>query len=108
MTNHIKEAGALGTGRSLRLPAIAHPWALGTARRWHGEILKHADDLATILTSECGKPLAEARAEIASGAASVEWMAEECRRVEGDVLQSTGSDRRMLTLKQPVRAMEVV
>uniref|UniRef100_A0A7S3QKY3 Succinate-semialdehyde dehydrogenase, mitochondrial n=1 Tax=Dunaliella tertiolecta TaxID=3047 RepID=A0A7S3QKY3_DUNTE len=71
-------------------------------KRWHGEILKHADDLATILTSECGKPLAEARAEIASGAASVEWMAEECRRVEGDVLQSTGSDRRMLTLKQPV------
>ncbi len=43
----------------------------------------HADDLATIMTSECGKPLAEARIEVASGAASVEWMAEECRCVKG-------------------------
>lgn len=48
-------------------------------RRWHDLILEHQDDIATLMTIECGKPLAESKAEVASGAASVEWFAEECR-----------------------------
>ena len=49
-------------------------------KRWHALILDNADDLATIMTMECGKPLAESRAEIAAGAASVEWFGEEAKR----------------------------
>lgn len=89
--------------------AIWPQWRAQTAkqrgavlRRWYDEILKAADDLATIMTFECGKPLHESKAEIVSGAASVEWFAEECRRVCGDVLETVGRDRRMITLKQPV------
>ena len=51
---------------------------------------------------ECGKPLAEARGEIASGAASVEWFAAECRRTTGDVLQTVSQGQRMVVLRQPV------
>lgn len=77
-------------------------------KKWYQEILKNADDLATIMTAECGKPTAEAKAEVASGAASVEWFAEEGRRVAGDVLESTSRDRRMLTLKQPVGVVAAI
>eukprot|EP00798_Chlamydomonas_sp_ICE-L_P022057 gene22057-29122_t len=84
-------------------------WSKSTAkercvilRRWYDEINKHTDDLATIMTMEGGKPLAEAKGEIASGAASVEWYAEEGRRVCGDMLETINRDRRMMTIKQPV------
>jgi succinate-semialdehyde dehydrogenase/glutarate-semialdehyde dehydrogenase len=71
-------------------------------RKWHDLILQHADDLALILTTEQGKPLAEAKAEIAIGAAYVEWFAEEGKRVYGDVIPTIGSDRRLVVVKQPV------
>ena len=71
-------------------------------RKWHDLILRHADDLALILTTEQGKPLAEAKAEIAIGAAYVEWFAEEGKRVYGDVIPTIGSDRRLVVVKQPV------
>jgi succinate-semialdehyde dehydrogenase/glutarate-semialdehyde dehydrogenase len=71
-------------------------------RKWHDLILQHADDLALILTTEQGKPLAEARAEIAIGAAYVEWFAEEGKRVYGDVIPTIGADRRLVVVKQPV------
>ena len=73
-----------------------------TLRAWHALILASADDLAAIMTAEGGKPDAEARAEIAAGAASVEWFAEQARRVEGSVLEPPARDRRMLVLRQPV------
>eukprot|EP00195_Chlamydomonas_chlamydogama_P002619 CAMPEP_0202920768 /NCGR_PEP_ID=MMETSP1392-20130828/77027_1 /ASSEMBLY_ACC=CAM_ASM_000868 /TAXON_ID=225041 /ORGANISM="Chlamydomonas chlamydogama, Strain SAG 11-48b" /LENGTH=526 /DNA_ID=CAMNT_0049614281 /DNA_START=54 /DNA_END=1634 /DNA_ORIENTATION=- len=99
--------------------AAAHsmfdPWRKITAkergavlRRWHDEILRHADDIATIMTMECGKPLAEARAEIISGAASAEWFAEEGRRVCGDVLETVARDRRMVTMKQAVGVVAAI
>ena len=71
-------------------------------RKWYDLILAHADDLALILTTEQGKPLAEAKAEIAIGAAYVEWFAEEGKRVYGDVIPTIGADRRLVVIKQPV------
>ena len=71
-------------------------------RRWFDLILANRDDLATIMVSEQGKPLAEARGEIEYAASFIEWFAEEARRVYGDVVPSPWADRRMLTLKQPL------
>lgn len=71
-------------------------------RRWFDLILVHRDDLAAIMVSEQGKPLAEARDEIEYAASFIEWFAEEARRVYGDVVPSPWADRRMLTLRQPV------
>jgi len=71
-------------------------------RRWFDLILQHRDDLAVIMVSEQGKPLAEARGEVDYAASFIEWFAEEARRVYGDVVPSPWTDRRMLTLRQPV------
>ncbi len=71
-------------------------------RRWYDLMIAHGDDLALILTTEQGKPLAEAAAEVAIGAAYVEWFAEEGKRVYGDVIPTIGSDRRLVVVKQPV------
>ncbi len=71
-------------------------------RRWFDLTLQHRDDLATIMVSEQGKPLAEARGEIDYAASFIEWFAEEARRVYGDVVPSPWADRRMFTLKQPM------
>jgi succinate-semialdehyde dehydrogenase/glutarate-semialdehyde dehydrogenase len=71
-------------------------------RRWYELILAHQDDLAIIMTMEQGKPLAEARGEIAYAASYIEWFAEEGKRVYGDVVPSPWIDRRILVLKEPV------
>ncbi|MEW5304155.1 MAG: hypothetical protein WDW36_006786 [Sanguina aurantia] len=71
-------------------------------RRWHDLIVQHSEDIAVIMTMECGKPLAEARAEVAGGISSVEWFAEEGRRITGDIFETVSRDKRMITLKQPV------
>jgi succinate-semialdehyde dehydrogenase/glutarate-semialdehyde dehydrogenase len=89
--------------------AAAPAWGRMTAtararvmRRWYDLIVENADDLATILTAEQGKPFAEARGEILYGAGFVEWYAEECKRTYGDVIPSNVDGRRLLTLRQPV------
>jgi succinate-semialdehyde dehydrogenase/glutarate-semialdehyde dehydrogenase len=71
-------------------------------RRWFELIHAHRDDLATIMVSEQGKPLAEAHGEIEYAASFIEWFAEEARRVYGDVVPSPWPDRRMFTLREPV------
>ncbi|HMG18126.1 MAG TPA: aldehyde dehydrogenase family protein, partial [Gemmatimonadales bacterium] len=71
-------------------------------RKWNDLILAHVDDLALILTSEQGKPLAEAKGEITLGAAYVEWFAEEATRVYGDTIPTVGKDRRLAVIKQPI------
>ena len=71
-------------------------------RRWFDLILAHRDDLAAIMVSEQGKPLAEAHGEIEYAASFIEWFAEEARRVYGDVVPSPWPDRRMFTLRRPV------
>ncbi len=81
------------------LPAKARAQLL---RRWFDLILQHRDDLATIMVSEQGKPLTEARGEVEYAASFIEWFAEEARRVYGDVVPPPWADRRMFTLRQPV------
>lgn len=71
-------------------------------RRIHEAMMAHQEDLARILTAEQGKPLAEARVEIAYGASYFEWFAEEARRVYGDTIPAPSADKRILTIKQPV------
>jgi succinate-semialdehyde dehydrogenase / glutarate-semialdehyde dehydrogenase len=77
-------------------------------RGWFDLILQHRDDLAVIMVSEQGKPLAEARGEIDYAASFIEWFAEEARRVYGDVVPSPWADRRMFTLRQPVGVAALV
>jgi succinate-semialdehyde dehydrogenase/glutarate-semialdehyde dehydrogenase len=71
-------------------------------KKWFALIMQHQEDLAHILTAEQGKPLAEARGEIAYGASFIEWFAEEAKRVYGEVIPSPLNDRRLVVLKQPI------
>jgi succinate-semialdehyde dehydrogenase/glutarate-semialdehyde dehydrogenase len=71
-------------------------------RKWFDLMVANADDLATILTSEMGKPWAEARGEIMYGAGFVEWFAEEAKRIYGDIIPGHQRDKRIVVLKQPV------
>ncbi|MBY5992216.1 NAD-dependent succinate-semialdehyde dehydrogenase [Ferrimonas balearica] len=69
---------------------------------WHDAMLAHQEDLARLLTLEQGKPLAEAKGEIAYGASYVKWFAEEAVRVYGDTIPAPSADKRVLVVKQPV------
>ncbi len=71
-------------------------------RRWYDLIVENADDLALILTTEQGKPLAEAKGEVISNAAYIEWFAEEAKRIDGDVIPGANPGQRIVVLKQPV------
>ncbi len=71
-------------------------------RAWHAEILANQEDLAQILTAEQGKPLAEARGEIAYGASYIEWFAEEAKRTYGETIPGPSADKRPITIRQPV------
>ncbi len=71
-------------------------------RRWYDLVMANAEDLALILTSEQGKPLAEAKGEIIGNAAYLEWFGEEAKRIDGDIIPSPRGDQRFLVLKQPV------
>jgi succinate-semialdehyde dehydrogenase/glutarate-semialdehyde dehydrogenase len=71
-------------------------------RRWYELTLRHAHDLARILTHEQGKPLAEARSEIVYAASFIEWFAEEAKRIYGDVIPGHQGDKRIVVIKQPV------
>lgn len=70
--------------------------------RWYTLILENQEDLALIMTTEQGKPLAEARGEIAYGASFIKWFAEEAKRTYGDVIPSPQSDRRIIVLREPI------
>ena len=102
--------GAAETRRAIDAAAAAFPaWRAKTAkersailRKWFELMLANVDDLALILTTEQGKPLAESKGEIAIGAAYVEWFAEEAKRVYGDVIPTIGNDRRLVVVKEPV------
>jgi succinate-semialdehyde dehydrogenase/glutarate-semialdehyde dehydrogenase len=71
-------------------------------RRWFELMVEHADDLAAIITAEQGKPLAEARGEIAYAGSFVEWFASEASRIDGEIIPGPSADRRVLVLKEPV------
>lgn len=90
-------------------------WAKLTAKersailkRWFDLIMANQEDLAQILTAEMGKPLAEARGEIAYGASFIEWFAEEGKRVYGDVIPQHQADKRIIVLKQPIGVVAAI
>jgi len=89
--------------------AAQKEWAARTAkdramlmRGWFNLIMENQEDLAQIITAEMGKPLAEARGEVAYGASFIDWFAEEGRRISGDILQPHMTDKRLMVLKQPI------
>jgi len=106
----VPDMGAEETRRAIDAAEIAQKgWAAKTAkdrsavlRRWYELIMENQDDLGAILTAEMGKPLAEAKGEIAYGASFIEWFAEEAKRIYGDVIPGHQEDKRILVLKQPV------
>ncbi len=85
------------------------PWKTKTAkersiilRKWFDLLMANQDDLGRLMTAEQGKPLAEAKGEVAYGASFVEWFAEEAKRVNGETLPQFDNNRRLLVLKQPI------
>lgn len=71
-------------------------------RKWFELIMANQEDLALLMTSEQGKPLAEARGEIAYAASFIEWFAEEAKRVYGDVIPAPQNDKRIIVTKEPI------
>ncbi|RLA20243.1 MAG: succinate-semialdehyde dehydrogenase (NADP(+)), partial [Gammaproteobacteria bacterium] len=74
----------------------------GILRKLFELMMDNQEDLAQILTAECGKPLAEARGEIAYGASFIEWFGEEAKRAYGDLIPATINDRRIVVIKQAI------
>lgn len=111
--NAIADVAKCGTAETRRAIEAAEKaqilWRKTTAkeraallRKWFGLMLDAQEDLAQILTAEQGKPLAEARGEIAYGASYIEWFAEESKRIYGDTIQPPSNDKRVVVIKQPV------
>ena len=107
---HVPDVGAAGTTEAVAAAAREFPaWRALTGKdrgaileRWAQAMHRHADDLARIMTAEQGKPLAEARGEVAYGASFLEWFAHEAARVRGEVLAPHAPDRRLVVTRQPV------
>jgi succinate-semialdehyde dehydrogenase / glutarate-semialdehyde dehydrogenase len=71
-------------------------------RKWHDLMLGNVEDLGKLMTAEQGKPLAEAKGEVAYAAGFIEWFAEEAKRVYGDTIPSPWEDRRLVVIKEPI------
>ncbi|NHF74738.1 NAD-dependent succinate-semialdehyde dehydrogenase [Paracoccus xiamenensis] len=71
-------------------------------RRWFDLMMENQDDLGTILTAEMGKPLAEAKGEIAYGASFIEWFGEEAKRIYGETIPGHMRDKRLTVIRQPI------
>jgi len=102
--------GGAETRRAIEAAKAAMPaWAGKTAkeraailRKWNDLLLENTDDLAKIMTVEMGKPLAEAKGEVAYAASFIEWFAEEGKRIYGDTIPEHQSDKRIVVIKQPI------
>lgn len=77
-------------------------------RNWFDLMMANQDDLGRILTSEQGKPLAEAKGEIAYGASFIEWFAEEGKRIYGDTIPASSGDKRIVVIKQPIGVVAAI
>jgi succinate-semialdehyde dehydrogenase / glutarate-semialdehyde dehydrogenase len=112
----VPQLDVAATRRAVDAAATAFPgWAARTAgaratilRRWFDLMMANQKDLATLMTAEQGKPLAEAMGEIAYAAAFVEWFAEEARRVYGEIIPGHQADKRILVLRQPVGVVAAI
>jgi succinate-semialdehyde dehydrogenase/glutarate-semialdehyde dehydrogenase len=106
----VPRMGADETRRAIEAAQTAYPaWRATLAkerarilRRWADLMLEHRDDLALLLTTEQGKPLAESRLEIEYAASFLEWFGEEAKRVYGDTIPTYMQDRRVVVTKEPV------
>ncbi|MEJ2794009.1 NADP-dependent succinate-semialdehyde dehydrogenase [Iodobacter sp. LRB] len=113
---HIPKMGTAETAQAIAAAKLAMPaWRQKTAkersailRRWFELMLANQEDLAQILSAEQGKPLAEARGEIAYGASFIEWFSEEAKRVYGDVIAAPQADKRMLVIKQAIGVVAAI
>lgn len=103
----------MGEAEAERAVIAAHKafkqWKRKTAKErsellqaWYSLMQDNLDDLALILTAEQGKPLAEARGELANGTSFVQWFAEEAKRVYGDTVPQPSADKRILVTKEPI------
>src|SRR5256884_3850420 len=112
----VPEMGAAETRRAIEAASQAFPaWAALTAkeraavlRRWYELLMANMEDLATLMTAEQGKPLAESKGEIAYAASFIEWFAEEGKRLYGDVIPGHQTDKRILVLRQPVGVVAAI
>lgn len=106
----VPKMGAAETARAIDAAQAAWAgWRMKTAkeraailRRWFDLVNANSDDLALILTTEQGKPLAEAKGEIAYAASFIEWFAEEGKRVAGDTLPTPDANKRIVVVKEPI------
>jgi len=112
----VPSLGVAETRAAIEAAAAAFPaWAARTAkdragllRRWHDLMMQNADDLAALMTAEQGKPLAEAKGEVAYAASFIEWFAEEGKRLYGDLIPGHQPDKRILVLRQPVGVVAAI
>jgi succinate-semialdehyde dehydrogenase / glutarate-semialdehyde dehydrogenase len=112
----VPDMGAAETRRAIEAAAAAFPaWAAHTAReravilrRWFDLMMANQEDLATLMTAEQGKPLAESKGEIAYAAAFIEWFAEEGKRLYGDVIPPHQSDKRIIVIRQPIGVVAAI
>ncbi len=112
----VPDFGAVETEAAIVAAHAALPaWSARTAkeraqllRRMHELMLQHQEDLARILTAEQGKPLAEARGEIAYSASFLEWFGEEAKRMYGDIIPGHARDKRIMVLRQPIGVVAMI
>ena len=112
----LPDQGAAETKRAIEAANAALPgWRAmtgkqraGLMRKWFDLMMANQDDLGVIMTAEQGKPLKEAKGEVAYGASFIEWFAEEAKRVYGDVIPTHSAGRRIVVLKQPVGVVAAI
>jgi succinate-semialdehyde dehydrogenase/glutarate-semialdehyde dehydrogenase len=113
---NVPDLGAQETRQAIDAAHRAFPdWSKKTAkeravilRKWFDLILANQEDLARLMTLEQGKPLAEARAEVAYAGAFIEWFAEEGKRIYGDTIPQHQADKRIVVIKQPVGVVAAI
>ena len=112
----LPEMGKTETNSAIEAANNAWPnWRSKTAkeravvlRKWFNLMLDSQEDLATLMTLEQGKPLAESRGEVVYGASFIEWFAEEGKRTYGDIIPTPSNDRRILVIKQPIGVVAAI
>lgn len=112
----IPKAGAAETKRAIDAANAAWPaWRARTAkersqilRKWFNLMMENQEDLGILMTAEQGKPLAEAKGEVAYAASFIEWFAEEGKRIYGDTIPQHGADKRIVVIKEPVGVVAAI
>ncbi len=112
----VPNMGAAETRRAIEAANAAWgPWRKKTAkeranilRKWFNLMMENQDDLGVLMTAEQGKPLAEAKGEVAYAASFIEWFAEEAKRTYGDVIPAHQGDKRIIVTKEPIGVVAAI